>query len=187
MLVAGIYDYISKPIDIDGVLDILLGAGFPERQRDVSTGGCRTARPRHAARARPRWIEQAHWVTGGKATMFRRIAAVFLQHMPTRIQELQLAMINNDQDETNRLAHSIQGAAGSLGGRRVQRIAAEIEMLARDGAMEAIPDCYATLVGEFDASTQALEGLDWAEPFEETTVQAAAAEPEPAARSPATG
>jgi CheY-like chemotaxis protein/HPt (histidine-containing phosphotransfer) domain-containing protein len=181
-LEAGMDDYISKPIDIDGVLDILRrwlpesASGSPAVEDAVL--------PARDMLPVPDLVldrQQAHWVTGGKATMFRRIAAVFLQHMPTRIQELQLAMLNNDQDETNRLAHSIQGAAGSLGGRRVQRIAAEIELLARDGAMEAIPERYATLVCEFDALTQALEGLDWAEPFEETTVQVATAEPEPAA------
>jgi signal transduction histidine kinase/DNA-binding response OmpR family regulator len=173
-LQAGMDDYISKPIDIESVL-ALLQRWLPEH---VSGGSALPEAQHPAPQASADGpllvldLQQAHWVTGGKARMFQRIVKVFLQHMPTRMQELRLAVNNQDQSEVHRLAHSIQGAAGSLGGRRVQQFALELECLAKDGNMAEVTRRFGDFLAEFDALTRALDTVDWDDPF-----SAEAAEP----------
>jgi CheY-like chemotaxis protein/HPt (histidine-containing phosphotransfer) domain-containing protein len=158
-IAAGMDDYVSKPIDPDSVLRSLR-RWLPE-QRPVQPDAA--SRPQGGADgpAPVLDVKQAMWVTGGKMKMFKRIAAVFLQHMPNRVRELEIAVTNGDSKEMARLAHSIQGAAASLGGRRLRDKAQQFEMDARQESMEHAADHLVCILAEFNELRTALENFDF--------------------------
>jgi len=164
-LAAGMDDYVSKPVDPQSILNILQ-RWLPEQARAAEA----EAGPDNGGGAEDGGVpvlntKQAIWVTGGKLGMFKRISAVFLQHMPTRLTELQEAISKNDLDGVHRLAHSIQGAASSVGGTRVHEIALEIEERVRTSGLDAVSTLANTLSDEFEQLRQVLESNSWESEF----------------------
>lgn len=149
---AGMDDYVSKPIDPETVYKVLR-RWLPERELE-------TLPDLHAAADEGELpvldMKQAMWITGGKMGMFKRIAEVFLTHMPEKMEMMTIAVENSDIEEIARVAHSIQGAAASLGGRRVRRAALDMEGLARDGVRENMTETFEVLKREFTRLERAL-------------------------------
>jgi len=107
-------------------------------------------------------LEQAMAVTGGRMDMFRRISAVFLKHTPDRIRELDTAIRQGQYQEVGRLCHSIQGAAASLGGKRVWQLALRMErQCIEENELPHAPVMYERLCAEYQRLAQALEHMDW--------------------------
>ncbi|MBI2433973.1 MAG: response regulator [Candidatus Hydrogenedentes bacterium] len=158
-LAAGMDDYISKPIDPETVLKVLnrwLPNQAPPEQTPVKTLEPHDDHPVLD-------MKQAMAVTGGRMEMLKRITAVFLKHTPNRIEELRGAVARGDFAEVARLAHAVQGAASSLGGKRVWHIALELEAEAqkKDGTQASF--LFQNLCTEFDQLVHHMEHLDWAE------------------------
>jgi HPt (histidine-containing phosphotransfer) domain-containing protein len=120
-------------------------------------------------------LQQALWVTGGRMATFRRIAMVFVQHMPNRIQELREALRQNDLQEINRLSHSIKGASASVGGERLRDAAFAMEMQSRQGIADDLAGGVMRVETEFEALRMAIETFDWSRCADEPGGEAAAA------------
>lgn len=164
-LAAGMDDYVSKPIDPDTVIRVLrrwlpeLKSASPEAQMPVRPG---VETPEEAPVLD---MKQAMFITGGKMAMFQRIAKVFVQHMPNRLMELEAAVNARDGSEVYRIAHSIQGASASVGGRQLRELAYRLEQKGQnlnldDGAewVERIKAAYAELKAALDASEALRDG-----------------------------
>ncbi len=157
-------DYISKPIEPDKMIQVLRRYLPGEKVSDM-TPVAEQAEVRAYVKKEIETpvldIDQAMRVTGGKQTMFRRIAAVFLQHMPNRMDELLEAVTQEDCAEVARLSHSIHGASASLGGKRLCEVARRLEEMARaEGCTDAakLADAVAR---EFEELRAALEAIEW--------------------------
>ena len=155
-IAAGMDDYASKPIDPDAVSRIL------QRWLRVSEEGAGSTGPadKETDTMAVLDMQQALRVTGGQLDRFRRIADVYLSHMPARMEELGQAVAANDGSEIYRLAHSIQGASASLGGQRVRRAALAIEELTREGTVDGVSSLFDQLQKEFVALQEALRSLN---------------------------
>jgi len=176
-LAAGMDDYISKPVDPQNVLKVL-HRWLPERgaQPEGDTGPGKDATAPEQGESLVLNTKQAIWVTGGKLGMFKRISSVFLQHMPARLSELRDAIVNRDAEGVHRLAHSIQGAASSVGGTRVHEIALEIEKRAQTNGMDAVSVLAEDLDREFHELRQVLEGNAWEGEFLKAVIAETASE-----------
>jgi signal transduction histidine kinase/DNA-binding response OmpR family regulator len=153
---AGMDDYISKPIDPETIAKVLR-QWLPEAAPVPPP----TAAPEsESSDLAVLDMKQAMWITGGKMAMFKRIAEVFLLHMPERVEEIQRALAAGDAEECGRIAHSIQGAAASLGGRRVRKAALDIEAIVKEGNADALAGAVQTLLREFDLLQRALENAN---------------------------
>ena len=159
-LAAGMDDYVSKPIDPDSMMAVLR-RWLPETANVKGGTTSLDAAEVDTESGAVLDMKQAMWVTGGKMGMFKRIATVFLQHMPNRLRELELAVGERDIPEVSRLAHSIQGAAASLGGQRLRQMALQMESQARSGRLDDPDAFFERVEQEFQLLQEALGQIDW--------------------------
>jgi len=167
-IAAGMDDYVSKPIDPETVLKVL------QRWMPAEAGQAVASAPKPGTHDAEELavldMKQAMFITGGKMAMFRRIATVYLQHMPNRIHELEVAVGRMDFPEIYRVAHSIQGASASVGGRRLREIAFHLEQkgaredgVGVDGILEQVKAEFAELKHMLEALEFEQESSDAAE------------------------
>ena len=152
-LKAGMDDYISKPIDPGSVLAVL------KRWTSAEVEGP-AAEPE--GEALPVFdLRQALWVTGSRVDMLQRLINVFLGSMPDRMRELGEALSSADSPEGRRLAHSIKGAAASVGARRFSQAAVVMEQRVRQGAPDGLREAYAQMQHELTSFEETLAAFDW--------------------------
>ncbi len=205
-LAAGMNDYLAKPIDPDHMYLLLAqwlkrspgataqpavaasGAGASNTDSDSDT----VLLPDHlpgfdlvAALARVR----------GKRDLLRRLILGFRDRNARFGEEMRSALAAGDLERASLLAHSLKGAAGTLGASAVQAAAGQVETALREQRVEAVPALLAaaeqaleralaaTVVldrietAEATAATDAADAADTAAPpaFDRETVTAAAA------------
>ena len=105
-------------------------------------------------------LERALWVTGGNRSMMQRATGIFLKHMPQRFEELRAAAQQSNTEEIQRLAHSIKGAAASIGGERLRAAALELEECARNQDSRELPALHQTMQTEFSLLTKAIQDFN---------------------------
>lgn len=72
-------------------------------------------------------------ISGGDQELIEEIVAVFRDDVPPRLDEIDAAMGAGDIAEVARVAHSLKGAAGSLGAERLEALALLLEDAAKGG------------------------------------------------------
>jgi len=168
---AGMDDYIAKPINPNSILNILQHwvTNSPEMSDEFSPKDS----PPAAAEVLPVFdTEQGLWVTGGKVDMLERIVGVFQSNMPARMKVLEDAMASGNSEEVRRLAHSLKGAASSIGAKRLSKFALDMESYAKqaienDSGVEMddseLESLYEALNREFVILQETLDVFDWKE------------------------
>lgn len=72
----------------------------------------------------------------GSAELIGRMIRIFLDHAPTRIDEIRNGVSGGEIRETEMGAHSLRSSAGNLGATRLRDLCARIEDLAEEGDAE---------------------------------------------------
>lgn len=125
-LEAGMDDYISKPVNPKELAEAIERIFSTE---NTPNQGQQTSPPDRAKKIFDR--ETLLQRLDGDEELLKEIVEVFLQDTPSRIQSLKDAMSKNDTENIRREAHSLKGAAGSVGAVALQELAAELEALAK--------------------------------------------------------
>ncbi|MBG0790380.1 MAG: response regulator [Desulfovibrionaceae bacterium] len=126
-LEAGMNDYISKPITMRGFLaTIARVAGGDRPSRDGLNSG---ASPAHGAAEFDR--EAALDMLDGRRPLLKRMDEIFIRDAPEDLKRLIQALAKPDWEEARRMAHSIKGAARTVGALRAGAIAEQMEYLCR--------------------------------------------------------
>jgi signal transduction histidine kinase/HPt (histidine-containing phosphotransfer) domain-containing protein len=146
---AGMNDHISKPINVDQLMDAM-ARWLPER------GGATAAPPASAA---PRAAEAAGLPpaldgfdiddgvrrVGGDRGLYRRLLLQFLDHSAGAAAHIRAALAAGDRAQARAEAHTLKGVAGTLSARELYAAAAALEStLRRNG-------------GSFETEAAALE------------------------------
>jgi CheY-like chemotaxis protein/HPt (histidine-containing phosphotransfer) domain-containing protein len=160
-LEAGMDDYISKPIDPESVMNVLQRWLSHRVHDEVRSNAAERAGTATDGTLPDFDIRQALWVTGGKVDVLRRLIGVFLSNIPSRMAELQEALSSADKEEIRRLAHSIKGAAASVGAKRFSKIAFDMELCAQHGSIHAAHLLFDDLDTAFATLRESLESFDW--------------------------
>jgi HPt (histidine-containing phosphotransfer) domain-containing protein len=133
-LAAGMDDYVSKPVQLE------------ELQLALE-----------------RWVGNARspgaaaFSGGHGPTTLSVLASIFLEDTPPRLTSLRRAVLESNADSVEDLAHHLKGAAANIGATRMAGLCAELEDLARSGALTPAPDLLTRLDAEFAHARQALE------------------------------
>jgi signal transduction histidine kinase/CheY-like chemotaxis protein len=138
-LAAGMTDYIAKPIQIDTFYATVAAAvndarpagadvpgraqGAPAAESDDKAGG------NNGCPAFDR--ETALDMLGGKSDLLGRMDAIFLRDTPGDLAALDQAVAAGNWADARRLAHSIKGAARTVGARRAGALAEQMEFFCR--------------------------------------------------------
>jgi PAS domain S-box-containing protein len=147
-LAAGMDDYVAKPFypeDLGAVLARWLGASAP------------APAPGPAAPPPPGPLDPAR-LAQLRPGVAAQVAAMFRHDAPRRLLALRGAVERGDAAAVARLAHALKGEAGTIGAPILQQLAADLERLARSGALAGA----AALLEQLDAACgpvlAALEG-----------------------------
>lgn len=101
------------------------------------------------------------WLTRMRTTkpeFLARLFEVFLADEPGRITKLGEAVCAGNLDMVRYLAHSIKGAAATLGMERLRDAARELEHAAKDGQAGSLELQYTVVLGEMEAVFEVMRG-----------------------------
>jgi PAS domain S-box-containing protein len=168
-LAAGMTDYIAKPIRIDTFYATVAaavnharhaGADAPDRAQGEpgADGGDRTGGDRtdgnNGCPAFDR--ETALDMLGGRRDLLGRMDAIFLRDTPDDLAALDQAVAAGNWADARRLAHSIKGAARTVGARRAGALAEQMEFFCRMQDHASAVREYKTLESEVRSALEFL-------------------------------
>jgi PAS domain S-box-containing protein len=153
-LAAGMDDYTSKPLDSQRLLRLIdahlgeHGQNTAEPSRpELATSETRP--DQEVLRSSPAFDTEKMLKSWGNDQSFvQRLIAKFSARAPDDLQKLREAMERNDDDETQKLAHRLKGAAGYVAAENVRQLAAQLEAMARDGDLRNAEARLAELAAE---------------------------------------
>jgi two-component system, sensor histidine kinase and response regulator len=157
-LEAGMDDYLSKPISLDRlseVMDRWLGTERPASEIAVvdTAPDSLEAHPQidHQVLSRLRELEAD--VPG----LVSDVVGTFLRETPGRIARLQEAFESGDAGAAAAAAHGLKGSAGAIGALRLAHLCSEIEDACRHKTTDDCARSVAALAGEFERSRDILQ------------------------------
>jgi len=146
-LAAGMDGYVSKPIDAKALLTTVLKlcaqAQSQGIERIMSTEGTID-------------LEGLLERCGGSKDLVHKIAQKFAETGPGMVSQVKEAIDNRDADGVYRAAHQLKGASATMGAIKLASVAADIEMLGREGNVTAAADRIAALENEFEKAVPML-------------------------------
>jgi two-component system, sensor histidine kinase and response regulator len=153
-LEAGMDDYLTKPLDISRLEDVLERfMGNPtDRDQKSQAGAPRTASADVSVRARLMEI------AGDDVEFIAELIGAFLTGGEDTLAELRAAVASNDVGAIGRAAHKLKGAAANLHVDGLADITLELETRAKNGEAGNWNEGLQRLETEFRRVTEALRG-----------------------------
>jgi two-component system sensor histidine kinase/response regulator len=182
---AGMNDHISKPIDPDQLVSTLLrwirrpdGAGAKPQKRDRknfhrASGAAGDEAPLEIPGID---VKSALKRIGGSRERYETLLRRFAQQQADAVEAVRKSLSSGDAATAERAAHSLKGAAGTLGATAVAEAAAKAEMAIRTG--QGIDMALASLA---DDLTEMVEAIHMSLPEDGPTKGGATSSVEPAA------
>ncbi len=166
-LSAGMDDYLSKPIETAKVVEILkkwVGELKVEEMDTVFESEPLKYVERVDISTIPTFdIKKAMEITGGKIKTVKKVAMVFLQHMPARIEEIEKVYEEKNYNELVRLFHTLAGASASISAQKMAYISQTMEQELRGGLVDNVPAGIEEIKREFGELKSILEQINWEE------------------------
>jgi signal transduction histidine kinase/DNA-binding response OmpR family regulator len=160
-LAAGMDDYLSKPVQLDALIDTL------ERWLAIDAG---TTPPSEPSARTPRQPEREDTPRAPAAAdaidrevlerlkalaqatapaLFAQVVDAFLADATAHVAALKDAAARRDRVSLERKAHALRGASLNIGARSMAQLNREIETMDETGGWEAVPSLLANLEAEF--------------------------------------
>ena len=135
---AGMHDYIAKPLDAEAFQCVVQHWGSRGKPQSTSTTP-------HAAPTVVLDRQLAVKRMGGDEELFHEMVQVFLDEGPDRLTAVREAFDKGDAEQLERAAHSLKGAIGHFAAQPAWDAAYEVEKLAEERRLDAVPDALVEL------------------------------------------
>ncbi|HEY7453759.1 MAG TPA: response regulator [Thermoleophilaceae bacterium] len=157
-LAAGMDDYLSKPVRVEELMDVLEGTASREPERLRPAG----AAPRGPdgdpasgdALDRPAFARLRASMDDGALD---ELLATFVEDTRELVGAMRRALARRELDPFRRAAHSLKSNAASFGAMALSGLARDLETLARAGTLEGAATRVERLAGESERVIRALE------------------------------
>ena len=150
-LAAGMDDYIAKPVregELAAVLSRWTASAAPASRRGGDAGIDRAV------------IADLHQLTpDGEPSIVDELIDAFVEDTPAQLAAMRAAVAAGDARALDAAAHRLKGGSGALGARRLAALCAQIEGLARVGALDDAVLPLEALADEFHVVRADLERL----------------------------
>ncbi|MBC7260323.1 MAG: PAS domain S-box protein [Chloroflexi bacterium] len=149
-LAAGMDEYISKPLKVVQLLEIVerLAAGGREAE---------SAAPEPYVGAEPAFrLDAALERVGGDKDLLREISEMFLTESQTLLSQVRQAIAQGDAALLKRAGHTLKGLARNFSADQAAQTALEVEQIGDEGRMGDAPAAAARLEAEVARLVQAL-------------------------------
>lgn len=95
----------------------------------------------------------------GGPELVEKMIRIFLDHAPTRVEEIRSGVATGHLRETEKGAHSLKSSAGNLGAVRLRELCARLEDLAEEEDTEASSALVPKVEAAHREAVEALTGL----------------------------
>jgi CheY-like chemotaxis protein len=149
---AGMNDYIPKPVERAALLSALMRAGARPLTSGTpaSAAGAQAGQPVFAPLA-------AIGRMSGELQTFRESLALFLEQIPARLEKLRTGIAQGDLRQIGEQAHSVHGAAATIGAEALGAASRRLQEAARAAQPEQCRQLLATLEQEFSRLREAIQ------------------------------
>jgi two-component system sensor histidine kinase/response regulator len=147
---AGMDDYLSKPVQVEALADVLSHWTNPGRETVIGNAGAGSASapsersappPPPPAKPEPGAgtaktpcvlnEDRLRLVTGGRAAMVEQLVPMFISETQSRIDLMREAAKSGDHAEVSRIAHTAYGSSAMIGVEAMAALFKEIELKAK--------------------------------------------------------
>ncbi len=144
---AGMDDYVSKPLDTEGLRAVL------ESIAPISAATAVAAPAAEAAFDYAQALAQADpWV-------IETIGQAFLDDCPRQMKEIEDAIRSGERTTLTRSAHTLRGLVGNFNAHRIEALARQLEHQDGTPDLSAAADLFVTLAAEIGALNDALSRM----------------------------
>ena len=142
-LEAGMDDYLTKPLDISRLQDVLTAF--------LKSGAHAHMRPDPGQRSvTENWRGRLQEIAGDDNEFLAELIDAFMLGGEETLREMQRAAVDNDRAALARAAHKLKGASANLHIDSLATLALDLETRAAAGADDNWQECVAKIVAEFD-------------------------------------
>jgi CheY-like chemotaxis protein len=153
-LAAGMDGYLSKPIHAQTLYETVESLAPPSPPAAARKGPSAAGPPETIVA----W-EAALERVGGSKEFLQELAELFVKESPRMLAEIRASLDAGDALRLRRAGHTLKGSADCLGGTLVVAAAARLELLGRDGQLDATEVVWAALCREMDRLVPALDAF----------------------------
>ncbi len=151
-LEAGMDDYLTKPLDISRLQDVLDRFMVARTHTELTAPGEKSMRIDTAIRAR------LHDIAGSDVEFAGELINAFIMGGEEALREIASAITSKDRSSLGRAAHKLKGASANLHIDALASLAQELEQSAKAGKEVDAQQTVAKLIAEFQRVAESMRG-----------------------------
>ena len=97
--------------------------------------------------------------TGDDLGLLKELAATFVEDGPRMLAVVRKAVVGGDADSLHKGAHTMKGAAATIGGEQLAAFALALEAIGKEERMEQAREVYGELETAYNCLVDALRGF----------------------------